>query len=222
MVAINAVAPIIKRRDHAQHRSAIPCAAHCALPGCAASSHFARRASGRRGSRTGRPGRASGPAAAAIARTTWSSWPSACTRWMPCRPASVGATGAARPRHREGRAGRSGGHAEGAGHAAPARLPASWSGRASLGVLWRGGLRLRPRLFCISTTSSQRPNFQPAALNTPSVLEPAGAVHAHRAGIGRVADHGQHLARALRAAHCASSSASSRRPTPWPRARSSR
>ena len=50
------------------------------------------------------------------------------------------------------------------------------------------------------TTSSQRSNFQPAARIVPTVREAERAMHADRAGVGRVADHRQHLARAGRLA----------------------
>ena len=48
----------------------------------------------------------------------------------------------------------------------------------------------------MTTTSSQRSNFQPAAAIVPTWREAERAVHADRAGVGRVADHGEHLARA--------------------------
>ena len=70
--------------------------------------------------------------------------------------------------------------------ARPARRPASAGAVAAPG----------PRCRCMSTTSSQRSNFQPAASIVPAWREAERAVHADRAGVGRIADHGEHLARA--------------------------
>ena len=53
-----------------------------------------------------------------------------------------------------------------------------------------------PRCRCMTTTSSQRSNFQPAAAMRAGVGEAERPVHADRAAVLRIADHGQHLARA--------------------------
>ena len=55
-----------------------------------------------------------------------------------------------------------------------------------------------PRAFSISTMSSHWPNFQPQDLSMPTWREAQRAVHADRAGVGRVADHRDQLADAAR------------------------
>ena len=68
------------------------------------------------------------------------------------------------------------------------------TGAAAASSRRRGGAR--PEVRCIRTTSSQRSNFQPRPRCVPVWREAERPVHADRAAVGRVADHGQHLARA--------------------------
>ena len=52
-----------------------------------------------------------------------------------------------------------------------------------------------PSARCISTTSSQRSNFQPTSRSVPTMHEAGGRVHADRRGVAGVADHRDHLSR---------------------------
>ena len=53
-----------------------------------------------------------------------------------------------------------------------------------------------PRCRCMTTTSSQRSNFQPAAAIVPACAKPSARCTPIEPALARVADHRQHLARA--------------------------
>ena len=103
---------------------------------------------------------------------------------------------------------------------------ASWSEparRAVMRAASTGGAPCRPArgAFASCTTSSQRSNFQPAALERADLLEAERAVHADRAGIGESPITAS-ICRAPAASQRASSSASSSRPKPRPTASGAR
>ena len=50
-----------------------------------------------------------------------------------------------------------------------------------------------PRAFCMITTSSQRSNFQPAERIVPAGAKPSARCTPIERGVGRIADHRQHL-----------------------------
>ena len=74
-----------------------------------------------------------------------------------------------------------------------------------------------PSARCIRTPSSQRPNLKPMLLSVPTISKPQEAWSRIDGRLGRIADHGHHLALAERGA-LSISTGNSALPTPCPTA----
>ena len=131
-----------------------------------------------------------------------SSWPRSRMRCTPNRPSSGGQRVQPAEQVAPGRAGRSGA-GPACRRAPPARWPASSSGASGRLRLATstGSQRARARARAASgPRRASGSNFQPEAFSTPVCSKPSACVQGDRAGVVRVADHGQHLARAARLA----------------------
>ena len=137
------------------------------------------------------------PSSGISSQASRSSCPNACMRCTPAQAEQRRQRDTASPAGRASRAGRSG--------AAPRAPPSTREpGGQRLGAVAHGsaalGRRRRvcapgPAARCISTTSSQRPNFQPTGSSMPAWLESPARGARRSSRVGRVADHRQHLPR---------------------------